>query len=1296
MYLSPSIAARDRFSHFSRFWRSFVTAFVLLVFAVSAHAAVTFRVTMSKASYTQYQAQNTGPAQLMVFHHSQAVPPGDANGYTGPPDRLDISQSINNEKLVLTRTGGFFTASLNNISTSSQAIGCRLDTLSFDRSTASLADKTNFKVEVICGPDTPGTPVATTSAATAVTPTTATLNGSIVNNGNALAVSFDWGPSSGLGYANTTTATVGGTIPTGESSVSSSLPLTGLTCGTQYKFRIKAVGTATTYGDAQNFTTSACVVPIPPAPVTGASIELTPYQATLNGTVNPNGFATTATFEWSTNASFLPSFSTEAIDAGSGDTHFSISKVLTPLTCNTNYFYRVSASNSGGTRTSSTGSFLTSACLSTPIMSATPVSCRNGSNGTATAVATGGLAPLSYSWNTSPVRTTSTIFGLTTRTYTVTVTDASGKSTVNSINVSEPSASLALTPATPAQLHAVWGQPFSQRWTATGGTLPHGAISLETTPPDGLSFVNGTLSGTPTKVASTDVNVTVSDANTCSRSSSTQLIVAAARPGAPAIGTATAGNAQAHISFSAPASDGGATLTYKVVASPSQGSGTCNATSLNCTVTGLTNGTLYRFTVIATNTAGDGNPSPSSNSVTPKSTQTIAFANPGTMSFGSPRTLTATADSGLAVSFTSQSPGVCSVTSAGVLTAIATGQCRVTAIQAGSNSVSAATDVLQEFSITAVAPDAPTIGTATAGNAQVRVTFTAPQSNGGSPITGYSVTADPANGNSTCNLATAICTVTGLTNGTAYRFSVKAVSSAGSSVASALSNLATPIAPQTITFNQPDTLKFGTPRTLTATSTSDLVVTFTGQTPGVCTVTSAGVVTAITTGECEVTAHQPGDKAYEAATAVPRTFNIVAVAPDAPTIGAATAGNAQASVRFTVPATNGGAAITGYSVATEPAQGSGTCNTVTLTCTVTGLTNGTAYKLAVKAINSANSSAASALSNAVTPIGPQTISFANPGSQKFGASPTLTASSNSGLVVAFSSQKNSVCTVTSAGVLTTVTTGTCTVTADQAGNAAFEAATSVPQSFTIGAVVPDAPTIGAALPGNAQARVSFAVPASNGGSDITGYSVTAVPAHGSGTCDATALSCTITGLTNGTAYTFQVLAKNTEGNGLPSAASNPVTPSADLVFAAAAPTIALPPATVGTSYSSGSSISVSGGLPPYTFTLTGTLPSGLVLNPATGEITGTPTESGTSRFSITVGDTALLPLPVTATATAQKSLAKVVSEPVHSATQAFSLQVEAAAPIPTFVKEVPTLSQWSLMGLSLLLAMLGLARMRRR
>jgi hypothetical protein len=87
----------------------------------------------------------------------------------------------------------------------------------------------------------------------------------------------------------------------------------------------------------------------------------------------------------------------------------------------------------------------------------------------------------------------------------------------------------------------------------------------------------------------------------------------------------------------------------------------------------------------------------------------------------------------------------------------------------------------------------------------------------------------------------------------------------------------------------------------------------------------------------------------------------------------AIAGNSQATVTFTAPVSNGGAAITSYTVTSSPGGLTGTGSASPIT--VTGLTNGTSYTFTVTATNSVGTGSASAASNSVTPAAPLATSY---------------------------------------------------------------------------------------------------------------------------------------------------------------------------------------------------------------------------------------------------------------------------------------------------------------------------------
>ena len=185
---------------------------------------------------------------------------------------------------------------------------------------------------------------------------------------------------------------------------------------------------------------------------------------------------------------------------------------------------------------------------------------------------------------------------------------------------------------------------------------------------------------------------------------------------------------------------------------------------------------------------------------------------------------------------------------------------------------------------------------------------------------------------------------------------------------------------------------------------------------------------------------------------------------------------------------------------------------------------------------------------------PQTITFtsAPPTNATVGGSPyTATATASSGLPVTLTIDASAanVCAISGSSV-TFSAAGTCVIDANQPGNATYAPAPQVQQSVGVASAsptVPGAPTNVGGTPGNTSVALSWTAPTSTGGSPITGYQIIPIGPGGSLTpilTGSSATAYTVTGLTNGTPYTFTVAAINSAGTGPASTASSAVTPTA--------------------------------------------------------------------------------------------------------------------------------------------------------
>jgi hypothetical protein len=188
-------------------------------------------------------------------------------------------------------------------------------------------------------PPSPTTPPTVASAPeTNVGSTGATLNGTVNPEGQSTSYYFEYGTTAAYGF-QTAAANAGA----GTSSVPASSNLTGLAPGTSYHYRLVAVSAGgTTLGNDQTLTTT-----LPPTVTTGTATSVGPTGATLNGTVNPDGHATTDYFQFGTTTAY--DVQTTPTAAGSGTTNVAVTAPVTALQAATTYHYRLVAVNSLGT-----------------------------------------------------------------------------------------------------------------------------------------------------------------------------------------------------------------------------------------------------------------------------------------------------------------------------------------------------------------------------------------------------------------------------------------------------------------------------------------------------------------------------------------------------------------------------------------------------------------------------------------------------------------------------------------------------------------------------------------------------------------------------------------------------------------------------------------------------------------------------------------------------------------------------------------------------------------------------------
>ena len=431
-----------------------------------------------------------------------------------------------------------------------------------------------------------------------------------------------------------------------------------------------------------------------------------------------------------------------------------------------------------------------------------------------------------------------------------------------------------------------------------------------------------------------------------------------------------------------------------------------------------------------------------------KQNQTITFPNPGPLTYSPSGTfaLTATASSGLSVTYTSTTPSVCTV-SGPTGTMLAAGTCTINADQAGNATYNAAPTVTDNITInkanqaiafTSTAPAGATVGGAT-------YTVTATGGASGNPVT-FAIDA----------ASSGVCTISGSTvsftgTGTCTIDANQAGNANYNAAPQAQQSFAVAKGSQTITFTSTapaGAVVGGATYTVTATSSAGLTpVTFAidAASSGVCTI-SGSTVSFTGTGTCTIDANQAGNANYNAAPQAQQSFAVGKGSQTITFTSTAPAGAVVGGATYTVTATSS-AGLTPVTFAIDTAS-SGVCTISGSTVSFTG--TGTCTIDANQAGNANYNAAPQAQQSFAVGKGNQTITFPNPLAQTYSAGGTfaVSATATSGLAVTFTSTTTGVCTVAGSTV-TIVSAGTCTINADQSGNANYNAALTVSDNITI-------------------------------------------------------------------------------------------------------------------------------------------------------------------------------------------------------------------------------------------------------
>ena len=425
--------------------------------------------------------------------------------------------------------------------------------------------------------------------------------------------------------------------------------------------------------------------------------------------------------------------------------------------------------------------------------------------------------------------------------------------------------------------------------------------------------------------------------------------------------------------------------------------------------------------------------------VIPATSQTITFDHIQNLTIGAVGTLAATSSSGLPLVLTSSTPLICSVANTAV-TAKAAGTCTVVASRAGNSIYGSATSVSQS---TVVPKSDQTI---TLGNMPSEVTMASTlvaTSDSKLPVVYATTTTDKCQvvGNTVIPKTAGKCTVTVDQPGNASYNAAKQVTT---DITIGQQN-------QKITFGPAPIFSPTVSKGLViAFSSSRLPITLTSKTPLTCSLDTFQNAVLVGSGTCTIEADQPGNADFNPALPVMQSFMMVKQSQIVTFV---------AAPRLTLPTLSGtltATATSGLPISYRT-QTPSTCVAVANTPpavggSVVGIYPGICTVAAFQ-LGDAKYEQAQAYQTIVVPKLAQSLTFTQPVPTSIvgGTLTKIIATSSAGLPVTFSSKTPGICTtVQYQGYSNIVVTGAglCTIAADQAGNATYNAAPTIIATFT--------------------------------------------------------------------------------------------------------------------------------------------------------------------------------------------------------------------------------------------------------